>query len=159
MSVNQLQEPVKIPPEPGSYILLLQLAASKAISVGRLGIFSFPAGAYLYLGTAFGPGGLAARLKRHISGAGRLHWHIDYLRREATPVQVWYIQNERREHTWARAFQGLAGASVPAPRFGASDCRCSTHLFHFSDLPACDLAFMAIRKVFGSDLIVQQKLR
>ncbi len=159
MSVNQVQESVKIPPEPGSYILLLHLADGKTISIGRLGAFPFPAGAYLYLGSAFGPGGLAARLRRHLAGTGRLHWHIDYLRQEATPAQIWYIQDRRREHAWAKVIQGLSGASIPAPRFGASDCRCPTHLFHFPELPACDLVIRTMRNAFANDLIVQQKLR
>lgn len=30
---------------------------------------------------------------------------------------------------------GLPDAALPAPRFGASDCRCDAHLFHFAEKP------------------------
>jgi len=51
--------------EPGTYALLLKLDKQERITVGRLGTFDFPAGYYLYVGSALGPGGLQARLARH----------------------------------------------------------------------------------------------
>ncbi|MBN1810373.1 MAG: GIY-YIG nuclease family protein [Anaerolineae bacterium] len=112
------------------------------ICVGRLGWFHFPAGWYVYVGSARGPGGLAARLARHLRPLKPLHWHVDYLRAHASPVEIWYATGaQKRECAWARALLGLPGASVPVPRFGASDCRCSTHLIHFALLP--DLAAFA----------------
>jgi Uri superfamily endonuclease len=122
---------------PGTYALILNLPDSVAdICVGRLGRFHFPAGWYVYAGSARGPGGLAARLARHLRSLKLLHWHIDYLRAYASPVEIWYATGmQRQECSWARALLGLSGASVPVPRFGASDCRCSTHLIHFTTPP------------------------
>ncbi|HHO76762.1 MAG TPA: DUF123 domain-containing protein [Deltaproteobacteria bacterium] len=45
---------------------ILLLARSTMIQVGKLGSFIFPAGHYAYIGSAFGSGGLHARIQRHI---------------------------------------------------------------------------------------------
>jgi Uri superfamily endonuclease len=125
---------------PGTYALILNLPHPVAdICIGRLGRFHFPAGWYVYVGSARGPGGLAARLARHLRPLKPLHWHIDYLRAHAFPIEVWYVTGTRRQEcAWAQAILGLPGASVPVSRFGASDCHCSTHLIHFALQP--DLA-------------------
>ena len=130
---------VMLPESPGTYAILLQLESAQAIRVGRLGDFDFPAGYYLYLGSALGPGGLTGRLGRHLAWEGaqrRPHWHIDYFRQHASVQAIWYITDKtRREHDWAELAARLDGASTPAPRFGASDCRCPSHLYHFETAP------------------------
>jgi Uri superfamily endonuclease len=55
--------------EPGTYALLLKLDKQERITIGKLGTFDFPAGYYLYVGSALGPGGLRARLARHRRGS------------------------------------------------------------------------------------------
>lgn len=131
-----------LPDRPGTYALILRLTRPTTITVGRLGWFRFPPGWYAYAGSARGPGGLAARLSRHLRVSKPLHWHVDYLRAHARPVAAWYTAgDERRECAWATALLGMDGASNPAPRFGASDCRCPTHLVHFAAPP--DLASFA----------------
>ncbi len=69
---------------PGTYSLLLYLPRTRLIRVGKLGEFGFANGHYCYVGSAFGPGGLRARLRHHARPAARPHWHIDYLRRYMT---------------------------------------------------------------------------
>lgn len=125
-----------LPDQPGTYALILKLSRPATISVGKLGRFQFPAGWYAYTGSARGPGGLAARISRHTRSLKPLRWHVDYLRAHAHPIAAWYaIGTQKRECAWARALSKLTGASLPAPRFGASDCRCPTHLFHFTAPP------------------------
>ncbi len=120
----------------GVYALLFSLPTSRAVSIGRLGHYYFPAGSYLYVGSAQGPGGLAARLARHVRLEKKQHWHIDYLRPAAKLEQVWaLVTDERAECRWATAAQALPGAAIPAPHFGASDCHCRTHLFHYPTRP------------------------
>lgn len=129
----------------GSYTLLFQLELPLNLPVGRLGSFYFPKATYLYFGSAYGPGGLRARLQRHISGNGRPHWHIDTLRSAATLKAVFFIAaplptlkpSTRLECMWSQAAARLPSAFIPAPRFGASDCqqRCSAHLIGLSKLP------------------------
>ncbi len=125
-----------IPSEPGSYALHLILREPVRLAVGRLEEFAFPAGDYLYLGSAQGPGGLRGRLRHHARVAASLHWHLDWLRPHAVLAGCWYsLEGGSLECSWSQALLGLPGASVPAPGFGASDCRrgCAAHLVAFLD--------------------------
>jgi Uri superfamily endonuclease len=109
------------------------------VQVGRLGRFVFRPGWYLYVGSALGPGGLRARLTRHARAEKRLHWHIDYLLVQAELCQIWTAASaDRQECDWARTLAALPGAWIPAPRFGASDCRCAAHLLAVADEPALE---------------------
>lgn len=118
------------PAAPGSYLLVLRVAREMRVRVGALGVQEFPAGAYVYCGSALGPGGLRARVRRHVEGAGRLHWHIDYLLRRVRVQEVRIRTGARRlECEWASELGGLAAFDCPAPRFGSSDCRCRAHLW------------------------------
>lgn len=111
----------------GTYALVLRLARPARIRVGALGVFRFPAGWYLYVGSALG--GLEHRLARHSRRDKILHWHIDYFRRRAELVEAWYSVSPRRDECrWASAVLKMAAAGVPAPRFGSSDCGCPAHL-------------------------------
>lgn len=127
-----------IPALAGSYALLLRLDRAAQALVGGLGQVIFPPGWYAYSGRAYGPGGLAARLGRHLAGSGRPHWHIDRLRALAVPAGYLYAVGTLQECTWAQAF--LTQGGRPAVRgFGSSDCRtgCPAHLFYFSmNIPA-----------------------
>jgi Uri superfamily endonuclease len=129
-----------LPIQPGNYTLLLELVFPEVISVGCLGQFGFPAGIYAYQGSANGPGGLRARLGRHITGNGQLHWHIDYLRKVSNIVGYGFVTLKREirpivplECEWSQDLLGVSGASTPVPKFGASDCTsgCQAHLVHF----------------------------
>lgn len=119
------------PPVPGSYLLVLRLEQGARLRIGALGTFDFPAGGYLYCGSALGAGGVLARVSRHVEGARTLHWHIDYLLRHARVHEVWARFDPRRlECEWAQALSRHEGFACPAARFGASDCRCPAHLWH-----------------------------
>ncbi len=113
---------------PGTYLLLLTLPASAELQIGRNRTISFESGLYCYVGSALGPGGLAARLQRHASGRGRRHWHIDYLLPHGQLTGALVIENTRRwECIWAAWVGDQARACVHG--FGSSDCRCAGHLF------------------------------
>ena len=119
-----------IPAVGGTYILLLGLATAARVEVGRLGSIRFAPGCYLYVGSAFGPGGLRARLSRHLGGTGRRHWHVDYLRAVAQPLGAWFVRGmPRREHEWSRVLAAARGIRPVSDGFGSSDCNCPTHLF------------------------------
>ena len=121
---------------PGTYILLLELRAVERIRVGKLGRHRFAAGHYAYVGSAFGPGGLAARLAHHLKTSASPHWHIDYLRPRAAVRAIWHARTDpHTEHQWARALMQLRGASVSVEGFGSSDCRCRAHLVHLPRRP------------------------
>ena len=55
---------------------------------------------------------------------------LDYLRAETEPVGAWMaVSPSNREHQWAAALAERPGLATVSD-FGASDCRCRTHLFH-----------------------------
>lgn len=122
-------------PSPGTYALILYNKRAQTISIGKLGIFAFPRGYYVYTGSAFGPGGLAARTGRHLKPHKPLRWHIDYLTVRLPVIRIWLTRHPKTcECAWAGHFQTLGG-SIIVPGFGASDCRCCTHLFFFKKMP------------------------
>jgi Uri superfamily endonuclease len=126
-----------IPAVQGTYALVLTNKRTGTIRVGRVSTMALQPGFYLYVGSAFGPGGLSARIKHHRQVAARPHWHIDYLRAACDLIEVWYTTKAAgREHAWARVLAELPGAVVPLPGFGSSDCRCRTHLFWFPQPPS-----------------------
>ena len=119
---------------PGTYLLLLSVQVPTPVTVGRLGTVSLCPGWYVYVGSALG--GLGPRLRRHARTLKPYHWHIDALREVAPLVKVAArLGRERLECSIAHHVAALPGAAQPVPRFGASDCRCLTHLFHFADEP------------------------
>ncbi len=116
---------------PGTYVLVLHLDRAARIEVGKLGTLSFAAGYYCYVGSARGPGGLRARLARHLRRPKRLHWHVDYLLRETSVEEIWTApSSDRLECSWARDLLTLPGAQVSVRGFGSSDCSCQSHLVY-----------------------------
>ena len=123
---------------PGTYILSLHVGETRRIVVGRLGALDFSRGAYLYVGSALG--GLEGRLRRHLRENKRLHWHIDYLLTCADVREVWYREGEERlECEWARSLLQRSWIHPFEAPFGASDCRCRTHLLVAEQHPRLEL--------------------
>lgn len=119
----------------GTYALILHNRRARTLSIGKTGLCTFPRGYYVYTGSAFGPGGLAARVGRHLKPQKSLRWHIDYLTTRLPVVRVWQTRHpDRQECIWAGHFQTLGGKII-VPGFGASDCGCSSHLFLFEKMP------------------------
>lgn len=117
---------------PGTYALVIQLAEPAGISVGKLGAHHFYPGYYVYLGSALGPGGLYARISRHLrwNTSSKLHWHIDYLLRSSALSEVWWAPGDARlECSWSETL--LKGGDVFPRGFGSSDCSCVGHLVAF----------------------------
>lgn len=119
-----------LPAAPGAYVLVLSLVSPRRLAAGALGTFDFPPGAYVYCGSALGPGGIRARAGRHLERRGPAHWHIDYLLRRARVCEIRVREEPRRlECLWAAALAASDLCERPVPRFGASDCRCPAHLW------------------------------
>ncbi|MFH1490573.1 MAG: GIY-YIG nuclease family protein [Pseudomonadota bacterium] len=120
--------------------MILFLEREKEIVVGR-GMSSsfhlFSAGYYAYVGSAHGPGGLKSRIHRHLIEEKKSVWHIDYLRKEAAPIEVWVSGHEKKpESVWADALLLMKGAH-PVENFGnTDDTKSRTHLCHFYDKPS-----------------------
>jgi len=124
----------------GAYIMVIRLSRETHIAVGQLGEYHFAEAFYCYIGSAMGPGGLTARLARHLRPHQKPHWHIDYLLRQAAVVQIWEVpSSERLECDCAQTLLSVDGAQAPIQGFGSSDCNCETHLVYFSSPPSYDM--------------------
>ncbi len=122
---------------PGTYALILLASEPAVIAAGALGELRIEPGAFLYVGSAFGPGGVRARVERHARREKRHRWHVDYLTAVAPVVEAWITHDPRRlECAWLAALAGIRGARMPWPGFGASDCGCASHLLRFRRPPA-----------------------
>ncbi|TLG75625.1 GIY-YIG nuclease family protein [Methylocystis sp. B8] len=109
---------------PGAYALWLRLEAPLDVRVGKISA-TLPAGNYLYCGSARGPGGLRARLSRHMRPQKRAHWHIDQLTAVASVLGA-FVQEDGDECAFNAA---LGDLPIPVAGFGSSDCRrCAAHL-------------------------------
>lgn len=111
-------------PAEASYQLRIEVAQPLRCAVGRLGELDFPAGRYVYSGSA--KRGLDARIARHLRRQKRLRWHIDYLLDAPGVRVIGVVRSRRGECALNRATRGR----VLAAGFGASDCRagCGAHL-------------------------------
>jgi Uri superfamily endonuclease len=138
-TVHRIVEGMPQPPLPsagGSYALLLHLASPTLLKVGYIGLTPLLPGDYIYTGSARGPGGLAARIGRHLRPPEmrRPRWHIDHLTALTPPVALVacvHGGDERYECRWAALLGRQPGVSRPIPRFGSSDCACPSHLIRW----------------------------
>ncbi len=92
-----------------------------------MGTFEFPTGVLAYVGSAAGPGGLGARIRRHFRKGKALRWHVDYLT-EVMDVPCALALPGAEEGSLSGI---LREAGVPIVRgFGCSDRRADmTHLY------------------------------
>jgi Uri superfamily endonuclease len=119
---------------PGIYHLLIHLPQDTTIQVGKLGSFRFPAGYYVYTGSALN--GLELRIARHFRRRKRFHWHIDYLLQHSHIVDViTYRTTERLEGQFNQKILSLPDCKIPVKSFGSSDCSCPSHLAYFKRNP------------------------
>jgi Uri superfamily endonuclease len=139
MPLLKLETTVPLPDDKGTYVLIASVRQMKRVEVGQLGEFDIVPGFYAYVGSAFGTGGLGARLGHHLESTAAPHWHIDYLLQVADPVEIWYtIADQKLEHHWAGLFEQARQFRTPIPRFGSSDYHRSrsSHLFYSKRRPA-----------------------
>jgi sugar fermentation stimulation protein A len=119
-------------PAAGIYQLLVHLPEAATVRVGALGSISFAAGYYVYTGSARRC--LPQRVARHRARVKALRWHIDYLTvlAEVVAVRAEPLTPGRRDQECAahRALAATTGVGEPVRGFGASDCRCRSHLVH-----------------------------
>jgi len=121
--------------QPGTYALILRSFSNAKTAIGRWGRLEIVPGFYIYVGSAFGPGGVRARVLRHCRLTKNHHWHIDYLRDFLCPVEAWFSHDSMRlEHQWAQVLGDMSGVSS-FRGFGCSDCKCFSHLFYTSNSP------------------------
>lgn len=117
----------------GTYVVVLKSEQAKTVQIGMLAPLAVRRGYYVYVGSALGPGGVAARLRHHAKVSEKPHWHLDYLRVETAFYAAYAgYSPERKECEWASILGAGEGVIEPLSGFGASDCGCRSHLFYFS---------------------------
>jgi Uri superfamily endonuclease len=114
-----------------TYQLLIEVAAPVRIRVGRLGDFDFPAGFYVYTGSALR--NFEARVNRHLAPTKKMHWHVDYLL-AAPGVRI------RQVNRFGEAecvVNQQSGGEIAVNGFGSSDCAsgCGSHLKRLAGPP------------------------
>ncbi len=112
------------PHSSGAYALLIGLDAPLRVRAGPRRATLAP-GLYVYCGSARGPGGLAARLARHMRRDRRAHWHVDQLTGVGEVLGAWVFPGRGE----CEVSDDLAEWPTPLDGFGSSDCpRCRAHL-------------------------------
>ncbi len=113
-----------------TYQLVIKLSAPGSIEIGQLGEFWFPAGHYVYTGSA--RRNLLARVQRHLQLQKTCRWHIDYF---LVHLDTCIVDIRSSDTPECRLNQQQPG-KILVPRFGASDCRqgCGSHLKYLGTL-------------------------
>jgi len=118
----------KIPNTPGAYGFVTRLQEPLQLDIGKFDRVILNKGLYFYGGSAYGPGGLKARLGRHIRPKSSLHWHIDHITSKGRLIALGIVAGGSECALVAQA-AAMRNAEFPVPGFGSSDCStCQSHL-------------------------------
>ena len=155
----------------GVYVMVMHLDHDLDLEVGSKGMMHFKAGYYMYVGSA--KANLTKRIERHKRKRKKMHWHLDYfrghcemiasvpIRTSGWPLESWSLTHEPYpsmpstldpdvdvsvECTLADAVRAIAEWNVP--KFGCSDCDCTSHLFGMTENPIHNKAFMDVVEEF-----------
>jgi Uri superfamily endonuclease len=146
---------------PGTYVMILHAEQSIVLRIGRLGTFWLPAGYWLYVGSAFGAGGVKARTDRHRDPTVPKMWNLDHLKAVARPVELWWTHETRKmECPWAMSLAELPGYRCPVARCGGNDCKsCPAHFYQTLEEPAAEAFVKMVRHAFPNHgAIYRQRL-
>ena len=113
-----------------TYQLFINLAQTIEIQIGRLGLFTFPRGIYVYTGSA--KRNMERRITRHFSRDKNLHWDIDYLLANEQTKIIKVIKSEVEECDLNADTKG----KTIVKGFGSSDCKnkCKSHLMLWKEI-------------------------
>jgi Uri superfamily endonuclease len=111
----------------GAYALLIRLDSDLETGFCRAQD-RLAVGWYAYVGSAHGPGGVGARIARHLRRDKKPHWHVDRLTLRAGRVVALALADAEECAIALRLRQSTAFAHI-LPGFGSSDCAvCTSHL-------------------------------
>ena len=107
-----------------SYQLFINVPKEIDLKIGKLGIYLFPVGSYVYTGSA--KKNINKRIERHLSKKKKLHWHIDYLLNNDAAQIIDIKKSEMIECNLNKKTNG----TIIIKGFGSSDCNlcCGSHL-------------------------------
>ena len=105
--------------------MTIELTDKAAVRLSGRSLITLPAGRYLYCGSAKGPGGLKARLSRHIRRGKSVRWHVDQLTEQGLVIGDWVFPGGDE----CRLVQMCSHLPVPIAGFDSGDCAiCRSHL-------------------------------
>tara|TARA_Y100001960_G_C14314298_1_gene652271 strand:+ start:140 stop:508 length:369 start_codon:yes stop_codon:yes gene_type:complete len=110
-----------------SYQIFIILQSNINLIIGKLGLFNFPKGLYIYTGSS--KKNINQRIARHCRSKEKLFWHIDYfLENKNTNI----IKIKKSSINECVLNKKLYGKTI-VPGFGSSDCnnKCKSHLKFF----------------------------
>ncbi len=119
-----------LPKAAGAYILAIGVWHPVTLTQRQFAGQSLARGLYFYCGSARGPGGIAARVKRHCAPVKKPHWHVDALTTlPAGQVMVALAIPDGDECQLRARLCDDFGLVAPIAGFGSSDCpTCPAHL-------------------------------
>lgn len=119
----------QLPKVAGAYVLVIELEADLTLQNKRFAGITLAKGTYLYCGSANGPGGIAARVKRHCKATKKPHWHVDELTSNGAGRVVSVLVVPGGDECVLRATLQEQNMPLPVPGFGCTDCKkCVSHL-------------------------------
>ncbi|MGJ7921824.1 GIY-YIG nuclease family protein [Neobacillus sp. LXY-4] len=111
------------------YAIELRLEEDRVIEIGKLGTFQFQKGNYIYIGSA--KRAILSRLNRHKKPEKVNRWHIDYLRAHCEITKIITYEDTYGECSLAENLRKSKRGTFPIKGFGASDCKCPSHLVFY----------------------------
>lgn len=127
-----------LPRAPGAYSLLIRLDRLLVLDMPAFRGKTLAPGLFAYCGSAYGPGGIRARVSRHLRAGKPLRWHVDRLTAAGCVLQAG-LSISGRECDLVAGIRSCGGIAA-LPGFGSSDCAaCEAHLLRLpdgADLPA-----------------------
>jgi sugar fermentation stimulation protein A len=116
----------------GSYLLLFENDSRFIDDIGSIKKLTLERGYYIYAGS--GMNNLFKRIAYHKKKAKKKFWHIDYVKnRFKLLADIPVVTGRDMECTLAHRMLLIGGNGIEG--FGASDCTCRSHLFHFDENP------------------------
>ena len=106
------------PSLPGAYVLAVEIAKPVTVTLPGKPAATLKPGRYLYCGSARGPGGLRARLGRHMRRGKAVRWHIDRLTEAGTVLGAWVFPDGHE----CDLVTAVSSLPVPIAGFGSTDC-------------------------------------
>jgi Uri superfamily endonuclease len=120
-----VRKPERAPSVAGAYVLLIAITDPFEVTWPSKRGTIIEAGRYLYCGSAKGPGGIRARLSRHMRRGKSIRWHVDRLTEVGTVAGAWVFPDGDE----CALVGSLSHLPVPVDGFGSTDCtRCRSHL-------------------------------
>ncbi len=119
----------------GTYLFIFRLLRPLKITTRGGKTFDLPEGVYVYVGSAFGSGGIEKRVGRHLRKDKPKRWHLDYI----TTTESWEFLAcvpfyGKRWECKIASLLGSLEIFEPVRGFGSTDCGCVSHLFRLSPL-------------------------